>query len=226
MRLKYLELTWFKKPLQAPIKKMSGYVSPAMCSEGISSEVQRMLQEMQMEEKVATIKNIDQHQDEETDFMGNPVSQSTIMTIGKYKGRAFADIYREEKDYVKWVRTHVNSKGSQDMMKKLRIFVEFTDASKIRRVNQNTKETQGPIPPVNLSPAVRGKAKTRPLEPSDEDMDWETIPVTEKGQLIDMKWNEMTQKLWKKDLLDKQNMVIQMAKNPKTMKMMMEMFQN
>ena len=116
------------------------------------------------------------------------------MTIGKCKGRAFADIYREEKDYVKWVRALVNSKGSQDMMKKFRIFVEFTDASKIRRVNQNAKETQGPIPPINLSPAVRSKAKTRPLEPSDEDMDWQTIPMTEKRQLIDMKWNEMAQK--------------------------------
>ena len=40
-------------PKKAPIKRIRGYVSPAMGSEGISSEVERMLLEMQME-KVAT----------------------------------------------------------------------------------------------------------------------------------------------------------------------------
>ena len=123
-----------------------------------------MLETLKKEETEVNEKNVDNHPDNSMDVLGNPVSAKTIMACGKHKGMEFYKIYVDDKNYIKWVRTHINDKSASEM-KKFRVFVEFTDVQKKDRLqNQHSDLQQTPITPRSK----KGQVRARPREQDQE----------------------------------------------------------
>lgn len=204
---------------------MSGYSrvmsSTPMGSVNVSSEVQQMLANLQEAERTVTVDNVDQHPDDPQDVVGNPIHAKTVMGHGKHKGKEFYKIYVEDKGYNFWARGHIGPKSTVDMQK-MRIFIEYTDAKKIERLQNQygtPASSQGVLPPMKTRAKKKGQIRPRPKEESE--MEWETVTGNEEQnqEKIQM-WGSMVVRAAEKDMEKNRKMITKMASHPQAMGLM------
>jgi hypothetical protein len=150
---------------------------------------------------------VDSQPDAPEDFEENPIAPEAVMKVGQHKGKTVAEVYRQDKDYLKWVRSHIDQKSTGDMQK-LRVFIEFTDVRKRNRINQK----QMPVAP--------SKSKIRPRPSEEWEMDWQQVPGHEKEKQILEKWERLTMRASEVEKKKKQQMVSRVAQHPNALAIM------
>ena len=107
-----------------------------------SKEVLELLQSIQDTEKDQmswkdSTKALDKMEDLSEDGEENPVDGTTIMKEGKYKNgkmsMALKDIYTTDKNYVEWVRSHIDKTSSKEMQR-LKVYTLCRDQTKKHRL--------------------------------------------------------------------------------------------
>lgn len=117
--------------------------------------------------------HLDTDPDLTEDEEGCPVSGDTVALHGKHKKLTFREIYREKKGYASWVRSHVD-KTFTPPMKQLRLYVEYVDTQKKKRIEQkwSMKQAAGssqmPVPPTSTT-----TRKTKEVKKDNETMDYQ-----------------------------------------------------
>lgn len=201
----------------------------------VPAEIYRMLEEHQMKQITATPETVDDFPDNTDDLAGNPINPDQHMTVGKYKASSLTmwGVYKEDKGYVKWCRSHIDE-NSHAMMKQFKIFIAFVDKNKIDRINAERKyqtwQSQGPIrpnvkvqaknkPPKNSE--TRGKAMTRAREEESE-MDWDHITSADeqdRKNRVKENWEYMTVRALDHEETANQRVLAKMANHPRAMEM-------
>ena len=115
------------------------------------------------------------------------------------------EVYVQDKEYLQWIRTHVDHKKSGVEMKRLRLYIECMDTNKKERLMRERPRgstQQMPIrPKAKMSPRVPGATSIRrhregggwgqertsqnPMEWNDED-DWDEVTEGTQAQTEDM----------------------------------------
>lgn len=104
---------------------------------------------------------LDVDSDVSEDEKGGPVCGQEILTQGKYgkdknqKKTTFKEVYRQDKNYIQWIRAHVDLKSSAPM-KRFRLYVEWVDTQKKLRIQKKWNPGQGsseqmPVPPMSMT---------------------------------------------------------------------------
>ena len=222
-----------------PFRTMAYHRGPMPASRfqgaAIPDEIYRMLAEHQTKLSTAAPETVDHFPDCADDLLGNPISPDQHMTVGKYKASSLTiwGIYKEDKGYVKWCRSHINEE-SHTMMKQFKIFIAFVDKNKMDRVNAEreyqARQSQGPICPnskaqvknKNQKDAMkRGKATTRVREEESE-MDWDHITSADeqdRQNRVKENWEYMTVRALNHEEMANQRIVAKMAQHPRAMEM-------
>lgn len=195
-----------------------------------------MLETLQQEEAMDKAAMIDRQADHPSDWEQNPLGDNPVAKAGKHKGKLMSVIYQTEKDYVKWVRNHVDEKFSREM-RALRIVVEFVDAKKRTRLEEQGAIQGSQVPMssqatgsmtqglVLTSPRVAGMVRAREREEWEMEEDWQeiqnfpSIPDMRPAQFppprTAVKWQSMAEQAVEMDQRKKQKVIARLAQHPK-----------
>lgn len=120
----------------------------AACLSASSQEILHELETTRRHTKPNVV-TLDQQLDNEADSprLTNVIRGHEYMTKGKWgHKKTFAEIYREDKSYLQWVRRHVDG-TSHHALRALKAYVEMRDHSKSERI-QREQSGQYPITPI------------------------------------------------------------------------------
>lgn len=161
---------------------MSSYQTQAM-----TEEMQQLLANVQ--QPITKEPSLDDLPDLDVDNKGNPVNPADIMKDGKY-GKKWSEInkpcydviYRTDKGYVGWVRSHINVKSSKEMQK-LKLYIMHRDQMKKTRVEAEKQQQEMEKKQMVMTPKAK---KTRPrneavsTSPKEEDVTLKLTPDEQK----------------------------------------------
>ena len=145
-----------------------------------SKEVLELLQSIQDTEKDQmswkdSTKALDKMEDLSEDGEENPVDGTTIMKEGKYKNgkmsMALKDIYTTDKNYVEWVRSHIDKTSSKEMQR-LKVYTLCRDQTKKHRllIEQEVKTRVPELGKAKNKAMPRGVKNPRAV--SESSMEW------------------------------------------------------
>lgn len=117
------------------------------------------------------LKEIDAVSDHEMDEPTRPVHGGELLLAGKYGKNAkdrlsMAEVYLTKKDYVKWVRAHIQTDAYDESIKRFRLYIELRDGRKKERLGQERQMPVMMTPPQNNVPPMprmgQSKAMAKP----------------------------------------------------------------
>ena len=192
----------------------------------IPADVMQMLQESIKDQSTVNGQTVDKYPDHATDLKDNPVVHTSVLNIGKYKDsrKTVWQVYQEDKQYIAWIRSHINNKSHSEM-KQFKIFISFVDKNKMDRINMEKSQqsaTQMPVAPMLMTvPKDKKKSKKSKGKMPETETEWETIPM--EGVISEeatRHWGRLAVRVIDHDEIRKQKMIRRASQQPQGIAMM------
>ena len=117
-----------------PVDKRKSQVIVVMTSQLAKDLMEDLMQEETTPNDFFASSRLDEASDYSEDEAECPLMGTDLCEAGKFKGKkSYAQVYREEKSYVQWIRSHITTKSCAGM-KKLRLYIECLDNAKKERL--------------------------------------------------------------------------------------------